>query len=136
MNTYNYSTTMEMLIEDSLELREIQGIFNSHFPNLRLGFFNTNVGARDLFSGKNMLNTFGMNVGEITRLHYAGYLRINSFQKVGEIERLFMVVFGLPARIFMKTGEQWLATGGSAKQTLAEQNRKGMGNLHALYKEV
>ncbi len=113
---------MEILIDDTVRLFEIQEIFNQHFPYLKLDFFDLDPTKKKTFSKSNLITNVNNTIGEIRHLHRTGSLSINGHQKVSTLERNFYQDFGINAQVFRKSGRNWLQTSSTDEWTLKEQN--------------
>jgi hypothetical protein len=124
---------MTIKINDSISLKEINDLFICSYPFLKLEFYHhTHLNEQeslpsDLYS-KNLL------VGEVSKIHFNGTLKLHYWQKTGVIEQEFRSKAGLNVQIFRKNADAWIQTVGTDELTLEEQNENGMktteDNLH------
>lgn len=114
---------MEIILNDSYKLHEIQKIFNEHFPYLKLEFFNIDTAKDKRFSSENLIKQTNKTLAEVRHIHRAGYLSINGHQKVRTLESHFANDFGICTQVFRKSGDTWLQTTSTDEWTLSEQNK-------------
>lgn len=115
---------MTIKINDSTTLEEINDSFTRYYPFLKFEFYHhshlnqqTSLSS-DLFA-KNM------KVGEVSKVHYNGLLKLHYWQKTGVVEQEFRKKTGLNVQIFRKKGDSWVQTVGTDELTLEEQNEAG-----------
>ena len=113
---------MEIIIHDSTKLNELQQDFTSHFPYLKLEFFEPIGGSKHLCD---IIKDTSKTIGDVRHIHTAGHMTINGHMKTETLEKEFMEKFGISVQVFRKSGGSWLLTGSSDNWTIAEQNRKG-----------
>lgn len=116
---------MEIIIQDSDKLCEIQKEFSKRFPYLKLEFFKFDVGKKKIFSSKNLITETQKTLGEIRHVHNLSHISINGHQKVSTLEQHFRENLGVDVQVFRKSGSSWLATTATDNWTLSEQNKKG-----------
>ena len=113
---------MDIIITDTETLEEIQTRFTSHFPYLKLEFYN-----REHEEGEGNSNDAKLEVSkrlsEIRSVHNTGELSIHGNQKVSTLEQAFHDHYGLNAQVFRKSGEVCLQTTATDSWTLSEQNQ-------------
>ncbi len=115
---------MEIIIDDSYTLADIQKEFKKHFPNLKLEFFE--LGPSDeKITTENMISERNKTLGEIRHIHVPGYISINGHQKVSTLELNFKQSFGINIMVYRKSGDTWLQTTTDNDLTLTEENKKG-----------
>jgi hypothetical protein len=114
---------MEILIDDSVQLFEIQEIFNNHFPYLKLEFFKWDPIQEKTYSKSELITDVNKTVGEIRHIHRAGSISINGHQKVSTLEKNLFKGFGINAQVFRKSNQTWLQTSSTDEWTLQEQNQ-------------
>lgn len=114
---------MEILIDDTIRLFEIQEVFNTHFPYLKLEFFELDPTKKKTYSKSNLITDVNKKIGEIRHIHRTGSLSINGQQKVSTLEKNLYTNFGLNAQVFRKSGKNWLRTSSTDEWTLMEQNQ-------------
>ncbi len=114
---------MEIIIQDSSKLSEIQAIFNKYFPYLKLEFFNVDQPKDKLFAKENLITNTDITLAEVRQMHQSGHLNINGNQKVSTLEKHCREIFGINIQVFRKSGKAWLQTTASDDWTLSEQNK-------------
>ena len=98
-------------------LSDVQEEFQKIFPDLKLEFF---------FSSDERLNTSHhlphgfpyISIGELCDCTRETTIDIMDTMTVAEVEEQFRQRFGLPAKIYVRTGEYWLKNNEIAKFTL------------------
>ena len=115
----------EIKIEDRKTINEIQKEFQSHFPYLKLEFYNA-----EHKEGKGTLDSMKLNVnttiGESRTKHNSGEVSIHGNQKVSTLESNFRNFFGLNVQVFRRSANLWLQTTVTDEWTLSEQNETAM----------
>lgn len=114
---------MEILVDDSVRIFEIQEIFNTHFPFLKLEFFELDPTKKKTFVKSNLIKDVNKTIGEIRHVHRTGGIIINGHQKVSTLEKNFYRDFGVNVQVFRKSGRNWLRTTSTDEWTLKEQNQ-------------
>lgn len=114
---------MEISIDDSVRIFEIQERFNTHFPFLKLEFFDLDPTKKKTFTPSNLIRNMNKTIGEIRHVHRTGNISINAHQKVSTLEKNFYRDFGLNVQVFRKSGSKWLRTTSTDEWTLKEQNQ-------------
>lgn len=127
---------MEIIIDDSKKLCEIQKEFRNYFPYLKLEFFEFESGKRGIFSKKNLITDTNKTLGEVRQVHRPGRISINGHQKASTYEQIFLEKFGINIQVFRKSGNVWLQTTTTDDWTLAEQNKKGEEKNNALKEQA
>ena len=116
---------MEITIDDSSKLCEIQKEFSKHFPYLKLEFFGFEPIEEKIFSKENLISDTNKTLEEVRHVHRPGHISINGHQKVSTLEQHFRENFGINIQVFRKSANTWLQTTATDNWTLAEQNKKG-----------
>ena len=127
---------MEIIIDDSSKLCEIQKEFRKHFPYLKLEFVDFEPGAKKIFSKEPMIRDTNKTLGEIRHIHRPGHISINGHQKVETFEQHFKEDLGLNMQVFRKSANAWLQTNATDNWTLSEQNKKGEEMNEAVKEEA
>ena len=116
---------MTIKINDNTTLMDICNHFSQSYPFLKLEFYHhshlnqqSSLPA-DVFS-KNL------KVGEVSKIHFNGSIKLHYWQKTGFVEQEFSKKAGLNIQIFRKHGEVWVQTVGTDALSLEEQNEAGM----------
>ena len=116
---------MEILIDDNTLLSDIQKEFNSHFPYLKLEFFEFDISGKIVNSKEHLIKNNQQPINMIRHIHLGGHISMNGHQKVSTFEQHFKENFGVNVQVFRKSGNTWLQTTTTDSWTLAEQNKKG-----------
>ncbi|MBL0329519.1 MAG: hypothetical protein IPP64_08920 [Bacteroidetes bacterium] len=116
---------MEIRIDDSIKLSEIQTEFNKHFPFLKLEFFEYDPTGKAVFTKENLINDTQQALSKIRHIHTPGHISLNGHQKVSTFEQHFRENLGVNIQVFRKSANAWLQTTSTDDWTLAEQNKKG-----------
>ena len=92
---------MHIEIHDSITFREIQEVFASHYPWLRLAFYKQ---EHRVFEGSEEEEAIppGISVGAFKPTHVSGLVEIHPLEKVQQLEREFQQRFGLPVQVLYK----------------------------------
>jgi len=115
---------MEIIINDSKYISEIQEEFQKSFPYLKIEFFKhkqdtgSSLAKPRPISGK-------MTLGMIRNSHDEAVLNIAGSRSVAEVERDFQDKFGLCAEILRKSGRMWIETTLTHHWSLLRQNFEG-----------
>lgn len=115
---------MELVINETKSVGEIQKSFNVRFPFLKISFFKRAhaVGEASPLSEMYHVDTL---IKDIRQKDKNGIISVDGDMQVNQIEMLFQEVFGLSVQIFRKSGKSWLQTTTTDSWTLNEQNLKG-----------
>lgn len=116
---------MEILIDDNTLLSDIQKEFNTHFPYLKLEFFEFDISGKSVNSKEHLITNTQQPINKIRHIHLAGHISMNGHQKVSTFEQHFRENLGVNVQVFRKSGNAWLQTITTDSWTLAEQNKKG-----------
>ncbi|MBL7779341.1 MAG: hypothetical protein JNK66_13760 [Chitinophagales bacterium] len=115
---------MEIIINDTRVISDIQREFSSHFPFLKLEFFDTPHRENEALP-KSKIFTTDKKLGSCRKKHNTGLLEILPQQKVRDLENSMWNNFGLSAQVFRKSGNLWIETSLTDSWTLEQQNREG-----------
>lgn len=132
------ANSMEINLHNESFIADVKNTFHKRFPFLRLEFFYPITDERKRYRADNMITDANTRLGEIAGMNKPGYVRINEYRSVGEVEHCFRDCFGLYVQIFRKSGTCWIETLHTDELTLAEQNQLGMEKeapLHVKYEE-
>lgn len=110
-----------LTVKEGMSLLNVQNVFNSEFPYLRLGFFR--YGQEDDLRGKRLLLRPDLLLK--SRVDTDQDIVIDGDMSVQDLERLFSERFGLLAQIFRKSGKSWLGTKLTNDWSLKKQNDEG-----------
>ena len=116
---------MELIIDDTCTLSEIQESFCARFPFLKLEFFEFDPEEEKIFSKQNLITGKNIKVGHIRHIRNMGKVVIHEKQIVSDLEKEFKEGFGIYIQVFRKSGTNWLLTTATDSWSLAEQNMKG-----------
>ncbi len=116
--------TINIAINDSRKILDIQDEFNAVFPYLKMEFFSRPHKNNEGSARKLMLRT-QQTLGECRTRHVQGELKINPEMTVLDLEQGFNEMYGLNIQVFRKSGKVWLETTVTDGWTLDEQNRQG-----------
>jgi hypothetical protein len=111
---------MEITINDSRTISDIQADFSRAFPYLKLEFFNASRVDKKLkiFSPERKLES-------IRKIHSAGKLKISANKTVAELKNSLWENHGLSPQVFRKSANVWIETSLTDSWTLERQNREG-----------
>jgi hypothetical protein len=122
---------MNLQINRSKSIASIQDDFQSHFPYLKIEFFNSKHQIGEASSKENVISGL-MALSDVNPEIKSGELALLPDLKVGELEQLFADKFGLSAQVFHKSGSIWLQTTRTDDWTLVEQNRHAEEKEHPI----
>lgn len=124
---------MEMIIEKSKTLHEVQEAFHSLFPYLKLEFYKGEH-LQAVGSAKQDTLESHLSITDVQQKNEEGSLSIQGSMSVAALEQAFQETFGLSVQVFRKSGTTWLQTTTSDSWTLNEQNQKAL-EKHEVIKE-
>jgi hypothetical protein len=127
---------MDILLNDSQTLAEIQTSFASHFPFLKLEFFTFKNSDKKVFSKANLVKDTSITLGMIRSKHYDGKILFDGKMTADSLEKHFDKYFGMDVQVFRKAGSVWLRTIDTDNRTLNELNLSGKTNELPLPTEV
>jgi uncharacterized pyridoxal phosphate-containing UPF0001 family protein len=116
---------MEITIDQTKKLSDIQTEFCKRFPCLKIEFYKQAHTAGE-GSPKEKTIDSNLTINEVQIEKEIGVIKITGLMTVAELESSFSNTFGLSAQVFRKSGSIWLQTTVSDHWTLAEQNQKAM----------
>lgn len=111
---------MELAINDSKTIKEIQDEFNDAFKYIKLEFFNKPHEVGEASAKKDLLDN-SQSLGEIRTVHNEGELVITADMLVSQVETAFEDKFGVHVQVFRKQNNIWLETTNTDNWTLAKQ---------------
>lgn len=114
---------MELVINETKSVGEIQKSFNMRFPFLKISFFKNPHAAGEASPLSDMYHVDTL-IKDIRQKDKNGIISIDGDMQVNQLEMLFSEVFGLSVQIFRKSGENWLQTTTTDSWTLNQQNSK------------
>lgn len=115
---------MEILINDSKTINEVQRDFSREFPFLKLEFFDAPYQQNKALP-KSKMFSHDRKIGTIRKVHQDGKLVLDKNEKVSELETELWKNFGLTAQVFRRSGNLWIETSLTDSWTLEQQNREG-----------
>ncbi len=116
---------MEIIIDQTKKLSDIQTEFCKRFPYLKIEFYNHTHAVGEGSRKENTIDAH-LSIEEVQIKKALGVLKINGLMTVAELEGGFANTFGLSVQVFRKSGSIWLQTTVTDHWTLAEQNQKAM----------
>lgn len=118
---------MEININGTSTLSQIQEAFKTHFPYLKLAFFKVSDNGPQQYNKAHLITEPSTTIQQLSTTNSSSAnISINGHLKVSSLEQHFMEQFGIPVQVFRKSGATWLQTTTSDNETLTEQNSKGM----------
>ena len=115
---------MEILINDSKTISEVQRDFSEEFPFLKLEFFDA-PHKQEKALPKSKMFPHEKKLGTIRKVHREGKIAVVKNETVNALETEFWKNFGLSAQVFRKSGNLWIETSLTDSWTLEQQNREG-----------
>lgn len=112
---------MHIHIHDKTTLGEIQNVFGTYYPYLRLRFYKHPHQHFQISSEKERLSE-DLLISDIRQTHIDKVLEIMPTQRVDEVEDLFLKQFGLSVQILKKEKNEWVQTTGLDSYSLKEVN--------------
>ena len=112
---------MHIEINDNTTLKEIQDVFNNYYPYLKINFYRKRHKKYEASKETDLINP-EHTVGEIKKTHVSGLLEMLPMYKVANVEREFMVRFGLSVQVLKKENNGWVQTTAMDDFTLKEVN--------------
>lgn len=114
---------LEINLHNESCIAEIKEAFHHKFPFLKIEFFNPLAGEQERFSTENMIHDGQDKLGDIAGMHNPGYVRINEYRTVAEVEDCFRRCFGLYIQVLRRVGNYWAVASSAGHLTLAEHNK-------------
>lgn len=117
---------MNLLIDDSRQIQQIQDDFNMLFPFLKLELFKTTSFSRNSKSTtNNPLKCIDQTLARYRTTFNGKNIIITPEMTVHELESSFIEIYGLTPLVLRKSGNIWLETSITENWTLDEQNKQG-----------
>lgn len=113
---------MNIEINNSTTIKDIQVAFNSTFPYLKIQFFRK---SHQEFEGSHKKDILPETTVINALSNTTGTIFINKNQSVTEVENMFKTHFGLNVQVFRKSVGSWLETTLTDSWTLEKQNNEG-----------
>lgn len=129
---------MEIQINDSRTISELQRDFNKEFPFLKIEFFDAPHRTEKALP-KSKMFSHDKKIGSCRRTHTSGKLSVTARDTVSSFENEFWKRFGLSAQVFRKSGNLWIETSLTDSWSLERQNREGLelsGSHKNAYKDA
>ena len=121
-----------MKISDSQTIKDIQKEFTSHFPGLKIEFYERSHGSYKA-SPKSALIPNEVIIGNIRSIHNEGDIELLPELTVNQVESQMKKIYGLNVQVFRKSKDLWLQTSTTDDWSLEKQNNKG---LHSMDSDV
>jgi hypothetical protein len=115
---------MYLEINDKTSLREMQDVFSTFYPYLKIEFYSRRHRKYEP-SEELLLIEPNILIGDIKATHISGVLEILPSSKVSDVEKEFQERFGLSVQVFRKEKKSWEQTTGMDDFTLKELNEFG-----------
>ena len=116
---------MEIQLNSTKTIKEIQKEFSQKFPYLMIQFFGKNPSTTDVFEKGNKIENGNNTMGELYALETGISVNVNGHLKVETLENQFLGEFKIPVQVYRKSGSVWLQTIETNAWTLSEQNQHG-----------
>jgi hypothetical protein len=122
---------MEIHINPTKKLSEIQSEFSSLFPFLKIEFFSKqhDVQAPSAFSQR---LSPALTLKEAAQFDGEAELRVTSRTLAGAFEAEMQKCFGIGVQVFRRSGRAWILTTLTDDWTLAHQNEEGRKDTELL----
>jgi hypothetical protein len=120
----NTFVTMEILINNTRTIEDVQKEFSREFPYLKIEFFD-NPHTRTQPSPKSKMHVNTKKLGAIRKPLQDGAIAFNGSTTVAELEDDFWTIHGLSVQVFRKSGKLWIETSLTDSWTLDRQNEEG-----------
>jgi hypothetical protein len=115
---------MEIVINDSRTISEIQADFSKAFPYLKLEFFSAAPAPKDNQQKSKMFSP-ERTLESIRKIHANGVLKISGTKTVADLKNILCEKHGLYPQVFRKSANLWIETSLTDSWTLERQNREG-----------
>lgn len=115
---------MELLINDSRTIAEIQKEFSGRFPYLKLEFFDKPY-TKNAGSPKTSMYNRDRKIGTCRKVHTDAVITVEENSTVNDLEHDFWNKCGLSVQVFRKSGKLWIETSRTDSWTLKYQNEEG-----------
>ncbi len=116
---------MKLHLSPDTTIAELQKIFQSEYPYLRLTFFTKPHGVFKVSPAESMIKDEQTPLDSLMPEPKSGFITLQPDMPTFEVEQLFDKTFGLHVQVMRKSGDTWLVTSTTDKLTLAEQNARG-----------
>ena len=115
------SFIMNISVNDTVTLRNIQRTFTNFYPYLKLAFYRAPHKKYEASSEDQMLFP-DTTLSSILKTHVSGVFEILPSYRVTDVEQEFQKRFGLSVQVLIKERKQWKQTTGMDDFTLKELN--------------
>lgn len=112
---------MHIEINDNTSLMEIRDVFNNYYPYLQINFYRKAHKKYEASPEKDLIDPH-QTVGQLKKTHVSGLFEMTPKYKVSDVEKEFMVRFGLSVQILRMDQDKWVQTTGTDDFTLREMN--------------
>lgn len=119
-----FTGIMNILIDNTRTISDIQQEFSNHFPFLKIEFFSRGHAPAGA-TPKKLLYPAAKTIGECRSFRNSGSLHVNPSMTVAELEQTFSREYGLSVQVFRKSGRAWLETTLTDTWSLEKQNKQG-----------
>lgn len=117
-NKYNF---MHTEINDNTTFRELQDLFSSYYPFLRLAFYKEGHRPYETSDEKEAIAP-RQKIGDFKKTHVSGLLEILPHYKARGVEKELLSRFGLTAQVLRKDRNCWVQAAGLDDLSLKELN--------------
>ncbi len=116
---------MEIVINDSKTISELQKQFTKEFPFLKIEFFDTPYDSEQP-APKSKMYAHDRKLSVCRKKHIDGVIEIEKNITVSKFERELWDTYGLSVQVFRKSGNLWIETSLTDSWTLERQNMEGL----------
>ena len=109
-------------IASTKSISDIQRDFSLQYPYLKLEFYLGNNSSMSPVQRKHLQSSVPVKKVGLLR---NGTIDISDLMTVGQLEKIFLIEFGLAAQVSRKSGILWLETTMTDSWTLKQQNDHG-----------
>ncbi len=117
-----------MIIKASHRISDIQNLFQSEYPGLKLEFYRSGHDEHHGSRSENQLSA-DERIADICSDVQEGEIDVSPQRTIAEVENAFENRFGLHVQIFRRSHNLWLQTISTDDWTLEVQNRKGIHSI-------
>lgn len=115
---------MTIKIDHSICIRQLNKKLQAGYPFLKIEFSDRPHGEGEQ-TRKGHWYDIGFKLFDIAKKKEVGFVSLQPWHKVGQVEELFKTRFGLYPQIFRRENDKWIQTAGTDVFTLDEQNEIG-----------
>ena len=115
---------MHIEINDKTSLREVQEIFSTFYPYLKLEFYDKPHKKYEASELKNHIDP-DVHLGDLEKTPVSGVLEILPLTRVAHLENEFQRRFGLSVQVLRKEKTGWEQTTGADDFSLKDLNELG-----------